>query len=117
MHTQRARRQWSLARDPAFRYRHLLAFDEALMSLDEVFDVLAANWLCVSREDESKYAYGLNRIAMLCLPCCCPIRIFRYTVTYVTVRKQNALKYRTREIMDFFSTLANGRVFSTRCTN
>jgi hypothetical protein len=90
MHTQRARRQWSLARDPAFRYRHLLAFDEALMSLDEMFDVLAANWLCVSREDESKYAYGLNRCAVLChevSPYCCPIRIYlanRYLKTKCT---------------------------------
>jgi len=35
-----ARRQWSLAEDPALRYRHLAAFDRAMLALAEDFPLL-----------------------------------------------------------------------------
>ena len=37
-----ARRQWSLAENPALRYQDLGAFDRALMALDDRFGILAS---------------------------------------------------------------------------
>ena len=36
------------------RFRFLLAFDKALMQLDIRYDVLAAEWLCISVQDDIK---------------------------------------------------------------
>ncbi len=48
-----ARRQWSLVDDPGLRYGELAAFDQAMLALDEQFDLLDATEIVTLNLDEA----------------------------------------------------------------